>query len=224
MICLRTTYTFFLPSGGWYGAYFHPTGIGFQDTGWFLKLPYLGMEHWQNFQKLHMYTFILLQGMEIELIFVLRAAVSEVRADFQKCHMGVKWNLVADKRSQSCIYILSFYPGGSKLSLFLLYGQRFPRYEAISKLPYLGTKLSQIGVSEIWADFQNCHFGAWDLVTDKKSTSCTCTLFVPKGVEIELIFALQAPVSKIRADFQNCHIWARNLAIRQSSRNCTHTL
>ena len=32
-------------------------------------------------------------------------------------------------------------------------------------------------------------------------------LFLPIGVEIELIFALQAAVSEIRADFQNCHIF-----------------
>ena len=46
-------------------------------------------------------------------------------------------------------------------------------------------------------------------------------VFLPQMVEIELIFALQAPASKIRDDFQNCHIWAWNLAIGQS---CTYTL
>ena len=34
------------------------------------------------------------------------------------------------------------------------------------------------------------------------------TLFLPQGVEIELIFAPQAVVSEIRSNFQNCHIWA----------------
>ncbi len=49
-------------------------------------------------------------------------------------------------------------------------------------------------------------------------------LFLTQGVEIELIFALQAAVSEIQANFQNCHIWTRNLASGQSARSCTYTL
>ncbi len=47
----------------------------------------------------------------------------------------------------------------------------------------------------------------------QSARSCTYTLILPQGVEIELIFAVQAAVSEIRANFQNCHIWACNLAI-----------
>ncbi len=52
----------------------------------------------------------------------------------------------------------------------------------------------------------------------------THILFLPQGVEIELIFALRTAVSKIRANFQNCHLWVWNLAMGQSARNCKYTL
>ncbi len=102
---------------------------------------------------------------------------------------------------KSHIYSLST-PGGSKLSLFSLYGQWFPRYGP---------------------DFQNCHIWAWNLATGQSARGCTYTLFLPHGVEIQLSFALRAAVSEIQTDFQNCHIWAWNLAIGQSSRSCTYT-
>ncbi len=47
-----------------------------------------------------------------------------------------------------------------------------------------------------------------NLAMGQGSKSCTYTLFLPQGVEIELIFALRAAVSEIWAHFQNCHIWA----------------
>ena len=64
-----------------------------------------------------------------------------------------------------------------------------------------------------------------NLTIDQTSKSCTYmyTLFLPHGIEIELIFALWAMISEIRTDFQNCHIWAWNLAISQSFRSCTYT-
>ncbi len=63
-------------------------GSGSRDTGRHAKLLYLGMNlgYWLKFQKLDMY-LCLPQGVEIKLIFVLRAAVSEIRADFQNCHI-----------------------------------------------------------------------------------------------------------------------------------------
>ncbi len=44
------------------------------------------LDHWPKYQKLHIYLF-LPQGGEIEFIFALRAALSEIRADFQNCHI-----------------------------------------------------------------------------------------------------------------------------------------
>ena len=63
-------------------------------------------------------------------------------------------------------------------------------------------------VSDIGANFQNCHIWAWNLAIGQSARGCTYTLFLPQGGEIELIFTL-------RVDFQNCHIWAWNLAIIQ---------
>ncbi len=86
-------------------------------------------------------------------------------------------------------------------------------------LPFQGFKLQlilalQAVVSEIQADFQNCHIWAWNLASGQSSRSCTYTLFLPQGVEIGLNFALRATVSKIQAVFQNF----------KSYRSCTYTL
>ena len=76
-----------------------------------------------------MHILFLPEGVEIELIFALRTTVSEIRANFQITIFGHEtWQV--DKVPEVAL-ILSFYPRGSKLSLFLLYGQRFPRYGPI---------------------------------------------------------------------------------------------
>ncbi len=62
------------------------------------------------------------------------------------------------------------------------------------------------------------------LVHGPSSKSCTYTLFLIQGVEIERIFALWAAVSEIMANFQYCHIWPLNLAIGQNFRSGTCTL
>ncbi len=47
--------------------------------------------HLPKFQKLHIFS-ISTSGVEIKLIFALRAAVSEIQANFQNCHMKLgKW-------------------------------------------------------------------------------------------------------------------------------------
>ncbi len=69
-------------------------------------------------------------------------------------------------------------------------------------------------VSEIWANFQNSIFWAWNLPTSNSSRSCIYTLSfsLSQEAEIELIFALQAAVSQIKVDFQNfSYIWAWNV-------------
>ena len=75
-------------------------------------------------------------------------------------------------------------PGRSKLSSFSLYGQRFPRYGLILKIT--------IFVHETWY-----------LKKVPEVAYLVETLFLPQGVEIELIFALWAAISEIRADFEN---------------------
>ena len=105
------------------------------------------------------------------------------------------------KFTRSCTYNL--YPRGLKLSLFMLYRQRFQRYRLIFKIA-----LFRHETSSLTKDPDVAHIPS----------------FYPKGVIIELIFALLAEVYKIWADFQNCHIWAWNLAIGQTSRSCTCTI
>ena len=161
--------------------------------------------HRPKFQmKLHIprrYTFFLSQGVEIELMFALRATVTEIRAHFQNCHIWV-WNLALGQSSRSCTYTL-FLPHGVELSLI------FALWAA---------------VSEIRVNFENCHIWAWILNISQSSRSCTYTLFLLKEGEIELIFALRAAVSEIWANFENCHIWAWNLAIGLNARSCTYTI
>ncbi len=82
------------------------------------------------------------------------------------------------KRFTEVAYGPSFYPRGSKLSLFSLYGQRFPRYGSIFKIAIFGHK-------------------TWPLAKVPEIAHTLST----HGVEIELIFALQAAVSEIRTDF-----------------------
>ncbi len=59
---------------------------------------------------------------------------------------------------------------------------------------------------------------------EDRSQSCTCTLFLPHWVEIELIFALRTAVFEIRADFQNFRIRAWNLELEDRSHSCISTL
>ena len=101
------------------------------------------------------------------------------------------------------VLLLSLNPMGSKLSLLLLYRQPFSRY---------GTILT------------NFHIFAWNLEFEERSQSCTCTLFLPQGVEIKLICAPRGAIFKIWADFQNFHIWAWYVEFDDRSQSCICTL
>ncbi len=154
-----------------------------------------------------LYICSLAKRANIKLIFALRAAVSEIRANFQNSHIRA-WHLAFGKSSWSCTYviILLFTPGVEIQLIFSL----------------------RAAVSEILTYFQNCHIWAWNLGFGKSSRSCTYIMFLlfSPGVEIEVIFfffALQAAVSEILADFQNCHIWVWNLAFGRSPKSCTHS-
>ncbi len=101
------------------------------------------------------------------------------------------------------LHMAPFYgnPLGVKIELIVTTGSSFLDTGRFWKLPYLGMKHLAIGQT----------YG-----------SCTYTLFLRQGVEIELIFALQAAVSEIRTDFQNCHIWAGTSPMAKYS-EVTHT-
>ncbi len=90
----------------------------------------------QKFLKLDIYTLFLPQWVEIELIFDLWAVVSKISADFEIAIFGHEtWSLTKDPE---VAHILSFYHRGSKMSLFSLYGERFPRYGPIFKIAIFG--------------------------------------------------------------------------------------
>ncbi len=136
------------------------------------------------------------------------------------------------KRFTEVAYEPSFYPRGSKFSLFSR--QRFPRYWLILQIAIFGHEAwklrkvpnvaygpcfyprgSKYSLFSFYRQrfpryeplFKIAIFGhdTWNL---KKSArrSCIWTLFLLQGVEIKLISALRAAVSKIPR-FQNCHIW-----------------
>ncbi len=170
------------------------------DTGPFSKLPYLGMKlcHSQKSRSCT-YTLFLPQWVEIELIFDLWAAVSEIRGDFKIYIFGHETGPLT--KDPEVAHILPFYPSGLKLSLFSLYGQAFPRYWPIFKIAIFG-------------------HGTWQLANVPEVAHISP--FYPRGSKFSLFFALRAAVSEIWAGFENCHIWAWNLAIGQSSRTCTY--
>ena len=170
-------------------AHSHSTGNSFWDTGQFSNLSYFGM----NFRSC-IYTLFLLQSIESELIFALRAAISEIQAHFQNYHIWA-WNLARGrpKFHKLHIYTLST-PEGPNWAYFCSMGSGFQDTEPF-KIAIFGHETWQVAkASEV------AHI-----------LSSSSTL----GVEIEPIFALQATVSEIRASFQNCHIWAWNLVSGQ---------
>ncbi len=74
-------------------VYFHSMGSSFRDAGGFSKLPYFAMKLGiGQTSRSWTYTRFLPHWFEIEFIFTLWAAVSEMRADFQNCHIWA-WNL-----------------------------------------------------------------------------------------------------------------------------------
>ncbi len=142
-------------------------------------------------------------GVEIELTFALRAAISKIWVYFQNCHIwAYVWPLIRVLEvPHILIYSLSI-SRGQNWAIFTLWAT----------------------VSNIWIVLQNWHIWAWNLAIGKSSKSCIYTPFLPHGVKFELIFALMAAFSATLAVFQNCHSWPWNSAIGKSSRSCTYTL
>ncbi len=123
--------------------YFRSTGSRFRYMGRFSKLPHLGMKlgKWPKFQKLHIYLQSILRGWNWAY-FRSMGIGSEIQADFQNCHIWA-WNL-AIGQSSKVAHRPSFYPKGSKLSLFLLYGQPFLKYRPIFKIAIFGHETWQV--------------------------------------------------------------------------------
>ncbi len=196
------------------------------------KLPYLGMKlgHWPKCRKLHINKIFPLYRRGF--IFALQAVVLGIWTDFQTCHIRA-WNLTIGQSARSCTYIL-FLPQGSKVSLFSLYGQWFPRYGPIFKIAIFGHETWPLAKVPELADtlplyprgsklslfllygqrfprygpvFKIAIFGheTWPLA--KVPHVAHIPSFYPGGSKINLIFALRAIAFETWADFQNCHIW-----------------
>ncbi len=88
------------------------------------------------------------------------------------------WSFISGKVPEVA-HTLSFYPRGQNRAYFHSTGSGF----------------------EILTNFQNCLIWVWNVAIGKSSRSCTYTLFLPPGVEIELIFTLRVAVSEILAVF-----------------------
>ncbi len=122
-----------------------------------------------NFQNCHIWAWNLAIGqssrrVKIDLIFALWAVVSEIKLSYLGMQLG-HWQKI-----QKLHRIL---PMGSKLSLFSVYGQRFPRYRPNLK------------IAMFWHE-------TWPLA--KVPENCTANLFfIPQA---EPIFALQATVKQ----------------------------
>ena len=122
------------------------------------------------------------------------------KADFRNCHIWA-WNLATGKNSRSFTYTLFLPPpppSESHLSLFSLYGQRFPRYRTIFKIAIFG-------------------HGTWAFV--KSSGSWT---FYPRGRNWPY-FPSTGSGFRDTGRFHNCHICVWNLSLGQSSRSCICT-
>ena len=161
---------------------FRSTGSGFCDTGTLSKLAYLGMKHghWPKFQKLHVYSLSAQGGWNLDY-FHPNGSNSKILVYFQSCHIWA-WNWSLTKLPEVA-YKLSFHQRGSKLSLFSLYEQQFPRYRPIFK----------IAIFAIWV---------WNLAIRQSSRSCTYTLFLPLSKSslfllYEQLFPSNRPIYKI---------------------------
>ncbi len=203
---------------------FLSTGCGFRDTGWFSKLPYLGIKPriWKSSRSCIWTLFLFLhKGVEIELIFALRFWDTDWFSKLPYLGMkpGIWKKFLMDPLST---------PEGRKLSLFSLYRQRFPRYRLFLKITIQGMipGIWKRARSYIWTLFlpqgaklslfslygqrflrhglilKITIFGheTWNL---KKCQKLHIDPLSTTGVEIELIFALRAAVSDIRAYFEN---------------------
>ncbi len=155
--------------------------------------------HWPKCQKLHIYPFSTPGGRNWAYFCSTGSTFRDTGRFSKLPYLGMKLSKWS-KFQKLHIYLLST-PRGQNWACFSPTGSGFQDMGQFSKLPYLGMKLGH----------------------QPSSRSCTYSLFLLQGVEIELNFALWAAVSEIQADFQNHHIWEWNLASGQNSRSCTYT-
>ena len=121
------------------------------------------------------------QNPKIKVTSIKRGFI-DIRVIFQNCCIWA-WDLVITKSSRSCTYTLFLFNVVQIKINFRSSDSSFQDTGPFSKLPNLAIKLGHCSKLHIH------------------------TLFT-SGVNIELIFALQAAVAEILAEFQNCHVCA----------------
>ncbi len=141
---------------------------------------------WAKVPKVVTYNLFLSQDVKIEHIFALWAAVSEIMADFQNCHIWV-WNLHAWPLAKipEVAHIL-FFPQGLKIELILTLWTadseilaKFQNCHISAWIPEIElTFVLRAAVSEIQTNFWNWHIWSWNLASGQSSRSCTYTLFL----------------------------------------------
>ena len=138
---------------------FHPfcsSDSCFQDFAHFMIFPLTPMLKFQSaakFLKLGQsrscrYTLFLTQGGEIELIFALRAAISEIRADFQKLPylamklghcISAKICLAIGQSATSCTYMYTlFLPQWVEIEFIFALRAEVSEIQPISKIAIFG--------------------------------------------------------------------------------------
>ena len=110
-------YSFSTP-GGQNWAYFRSTGSGFRDYWRTDSKSAIFSMKLGHCPKFHIHS-LSTPRVEIELIFVLQAAVSEILADFQKCLIWA-WNLATAKKIQNLHISSLSTPGGRNWGYFAL--------------------------------------------------------------------------------------------------------
>ena len=164
-------------------------------------------------------------GVKIELIFALQAAVPETWADFQNSYIWV-WNVATGQRSRSCTYIIFLHQGVEiELIVALWEVKKFLRYGRIfkiaifghetwpfAKVPEVAHMLSFYPRGRNWAYFCSTVSGFGDidrfsklpylgmkLGNLPKCQNCTYTYKTTPESHISLRFALRLTISKILA-------------------------
>ena len=184
----------FSTRGGWNWAYFCSTGSGVRDTVQFSKIAIFGHETWQlakvpevaHIPVLSFYP----RGVEIEVIFNIRAAVSRYRPFFkisifghETCHMA---------KVSEVAHILFLPQVGRNRAYFQSTGSSFRDIGQFSKLPYLGMKLSN------WQKIQKLHIYPFT---------------TPKGLKLSLFLLCRLRFPRYRPIFkipifghETCHM------------------
>ncbi len=139
-----------------------------------------------------------------DIIFALRIMISEMWASLQNCHI---WDETWPSANIPEAAHTLFLPQGFEIELIFALWAAVSEIQTDFQIAIFGHETWSFTISKIRPFFKICHILAWHLAICKSSRSYThmYTLFLWKGVETGLIFAVWAVVFDPQADCQNCH-------------------